>query len=58
MADDAGDGKLVDGHERGAHNRSPIGCKLTFQTTPRCASATKRSIKRFTCRDAGRYAAN
>ena len=55
---DTGHGSTVSGARRGAPSRLPDGCGSTFLVTRRCASATRRSTRRCTCKGAGRCGAS
>src|SRR3954449_10200402 len=53
-----GVGSTAGGPRRGARGKSPGACGSTSLGTRPCASATRRSIGRFTCRGAGRCGAS
>src|SRR3954462_6532718 len=53
-----GRGRHGAGPRRGARSKSPGACGATSLVTRPCASATRRSIRRFTCRGAGRCGAS
>ena len=51
-------GRTGAGPRRGARSRSPTACGSTFPGTRRCASATRPSTSRFTCRAGARCGAS
>ena len=53
-----GVGRPGDGQGRGARSRSLSACDATFPTMRRCASATRRSTRRCTCRAEARCGAS